>query len=63
MVEDSTLRAALWDGGLYVIRDVFNDNKFVRCEYATTINDGELLWQPCIEGVLYADIEPVGIER
>lgn len=63
MAEYSELRATLWEGGLYVIRDVFEDGKFVRCEYAQTIHDDKLVWLPCIEGVEFADIEPLGVER
>lgn len=62
MAEDNELRAALWNGGLYVIRDVMKGGKFSRCEYAAIVRDGELVWRPCIEGVQFADIEPLGVE-
>lgn len=63
MAEDNELRASLWNGGLYVIRDVFEDGKFVRCEYACmpdiSMSDHTIAWKPCAEGVLFKDIEPL----
>ena len=52
-------RSQEWNGGIYVIRDVWReDGKHERCEYAVMDGD-QMAWKPCIEGVLYADIEPL----
>ena len=59
-------RTAIWNGGLYVIRDVWSDGGHVyrkglsllRCEYAV-MKDGEKVWKPCLEGEEYANIEPL----
>ncbi len=71
MAEDSELRAYQQEGRIYVIRDVFEvvedgKRKHLRCEYATmphiSMSDHSIVWRPCIEGVLFADIEPLGGE-
>ena len=62
----NSTRSQEWNGGVYVIRDVWSDGghvyrrglKLDRCEYAV-MEDGAEVWKPCIEGVMYADIEPL----
>lgn len=54
-------------GNVYVIRDVWAQDvgqpeckkSLERCEYATLV-DGVIKWTLCIEGVLFADIQPLG---
>ena len=59
-------RRTEWNGGLYIIRDVWEmtpgpegfKGRLERCEYAVKNDEGHTIWKPCIEGVLFADIEP-----
>lgn len=58
-------RRAEWDGGVYLVRDVWFRPKprqcahtFIRCEYATKDEAGNQVWHECAEGVLFADIQP-----
>jgi hypothetical protein len=59
-------RTSEWNGGVYVVRDVWSDGgheyrmglKLDRCEYAVMDGD-QKVWKPCIEGVMWADIEPL----
>lgn len=56
-------RSQDWNGGIYVIRDVWRTptpqhGSFIRCEYATKNDAGNTVWSECREGGEYADIEP-----
>lgn len=52
-------RAELYGKHVYVIRDVMADNgKLDRCEYLTRAGD-RAVWRPCVEGVQFADIQPL----
>ena len=66
MAEYSELRAYQQEERIYVIRDVFEGGKLARCEYASmpylSMSDHAIVWKPCIEGVSFADIEPLGGE-
>ncbi|PSH64671.1 hypothetical protein CU103_12370 [Phyllobacterium sophorae] len=63
LVYDPEIRARLWDGGLYVIRDVCDENnKFKGCQYAVIDENNKISWLDCIEGVLFRDIQPIGTE-
>ncbi len=63
MFENARIREH--EGKTYVIRDIWSngsdiyqkDDRLVRCEYA--VKDGSaVVWKPCAEGVMFADIEP-----
>lgn len=49
-------------GNVYVIRDVLHANgkPSGQCQYAVLDDDG-IAWRPCVEGVLFADIQPLVI--
>ena len=48
----------VWEGGLYVMRDVWRINgTLVTCQYKQKI-DGIDVWVDCPEGVMFADIKP-----
>lgn len=45
-------------GCVYVIRDVWDGKRLVRCEFKTKGSNGEEHWRPCREGVSFSEIEP-----
>lgn len=54
-------RWSFWKGWVYAIRDEWKGDAGVgydHSEYATYV-DGNLVWKPCAEGVLFKDIEPL----
>jgi len=60
MTANHDWRAYSHEGALYLIRDVLTDDgEFAgHCEYAVRDGD-EIAWRFCIEGVDFADIEPL----
>ena len=63
-----TLDTPRWithNGKLYAVRDVWVRDKWReelnRCEYATWSNNlQKLVWTPCPEGSIFADVKPLG---
>lgn len=55
----SEWRVIQHERGVYIIRDILHaSGKFSgQCQYAVR-DDQEMTWRPCVEGVLFADIEP-----
>lgn len=51
------MRVHEFEGNIYVIRDRGGSRRVHGCEYATN-QGGEVAWSPCVEGVMFKDIEP-----
>lgn len=54
-------RRVWWGGGLYVIRDVRQSGRHVRCEYAVPNKTSGKKWLPCNEGVEFRAIQPLRV--
>lgn len=55
-------RFAVYRGGVYLVRDLPKDEWVgpLHCEYATLPEGSTVLtWVPCVEGVMFDDIEPM----
>lgn len=49
-------RRYIYQGMEYFIRDVIEQGRFVRCEYAVR-RGSRYLWRPCPQGVEFSEIE------
>jgi hypothetical protein len=52
-------RVYIDDGYVYLLRDVRVDDRFVRVEYGTRLEDGTVKWMPTHEGVEFKHSQPL----
>lgn len=52
-------RIYLWEGKVYMLRDILLNGKSARVEYAAIDSEGAVTWKPTRGGVLFSEIEPI----